>query len=190
MPSDVAGFYKKLQAQGAKKEEEFDALFATYEVMHTSIFCDSYICATVATTNRAAVVDGMPPTPEKQSIENRAGYYLCVDSNTGLCRRHPLFFDPDDLTLRRTNTLLLFFVLFFLFRQQSKYPELAAEFKRRMSGQLPEGWKDKLPKFTPEVRGSIPTKCTIHACCFCCFFSCACMRACMRASEANSCCRY
>lgn len=34
---------------------------------------------------------------------------------------------------------------------QSKYPDLAAEFKRRMSGQLPAGWKDKLPKFTPEV---------------------------------------
>lgn len=36
--------------------------------------------------------------------------------------------------------------------EQSKYPDLAKELKRRMSGQLPEGWKDNLPKFTPAVR--------------------------------------
>lgn len=35
---------------------------------------------------------------------------------------------------------------------QLKYPELAKELKRRMSGELPTGWKDNLPKFTPEVR--------------------------------------
>ncbi|CAM9468638.1 unnamed protein product [Ectocarpus sp. 6 AP-2014] len=33
---------------------------------------------------------------------------------------------------------------------ESKYPDLAKELKRRMSGELPEGWKDKLPKFVPE----------------------------------------
>ncbi|CAM9415762.1 unnamed protein product, partial [Hapterophycus canaliculatus] len=33
---------------------------------------------------------------------------------------------------------------------ECKYPELAKELKRRMSGELPAGWKDKLPKFTPE----------------------------------------
>lgn len=42
----------------------------------------------------------------------------------------------------------------FLFRVwwQAKYPDLAAEFRRRMAGELPEGWKDSLPKFSPEVR--------------------------------------
>eukprot|EP00903_Cladosiphon_okamuranus_P006639 g6483.t1 len=62
VPSEVADLYKTVQAQGEKKEKDFNALFATYE---------------------------------------------------------------------------------------AKYPELAAEFKRRMSGQLPAGWKDQLPKFTP-----------------------------------------
>lgn len=62
VPADVRTFYKKLQEDGAKREEEYNALFATYE---------------------------------------------------------------------------------------SKYPDLAKELKRRMSGQLPEGWKDNLPKFTP-----------------------------------------
>lgn len=37
MPAEVTDFYKGLQAQGAKKEEEFNALFATYEV-----WCDRY----------------------------------------------------------------------------------------------------------------------------------------------------
>ncbi|CAM9952949.1 unnamed protein product [Pylaiella littoralis] len=31
---------------------------------------------------------------------------------------------------------------------ESKYPDLAKELKRRMAGELPAGWKDKLPKFT------------------------------------------
>lgn len=35
---------------------------------------------------------------------------------------------------------------------QAKYPDLAKELKRRMSGELPEGWKDNLPKFVPEVQ--------------------------------------
>ncbi|CAM9963045.1 unnamed protein product, partial [Ectocarpus sp. 12 AP-2014] len=33
---------------------------------------------------------------------------------------------------------------------ECKYPDLAKELMRRMSGELPEGWKDKLPKFVPE----------------------------------------
>lgn len=37
VPSDVADFYEKLQAQGTRKETDFNALFATYEVMHTSV---------------------------------------------------------------------------------------------------------------------------------------------------------
>lgn len=32
---------------------------------------------------------------------------------------------------------------------EAQYPELAKELKRRMAGDLPEGWKDSLPKFTP-----------------------------------------
>jgi len=34
-----------------------------------------------------------------------------------------------------------------------KYPEEAAEFKQLISGELPEGWEDALPKFTPEDKG-------------------------------------
>jgi len=30
------------------------------------------------------------------------------------------------------------------------HPELAAEFERRQAGRLPEGWRDALPKWTPE----------------------------------------
>lgn len=33
VPADVRTFYKKLQEDGAKREEEYNALFATYEVM-------------------------------------------------------------------------------------------------------------------------------------------------------------
>ncbi|CAN0337860.1 unnamed protein product, partial [Scytosiphon promiscuus] len=34
---------------------------------------------------------------------------------------------------------------------ECKYPELAKDLRRRMSGELPAGWKDNLPKFSPEV---------------------------------------
>jgi len=33
-------------------------------------------------------------------------------------------------------------------RYSQEYPELAAEFTRRMKGELPAGWKDALPKYT------------------------------------------
>lgn len=39
--------------------------------------------------------------------------------------------------------------------RQSKYPELASELKRRMAGELPEGWKESLPKFTPQVTRNV-----------------------------------
>ncbi|CAM9364523.1 unnamed protein product [Ascophyllum nodosum] len=32
---------------------------------------------------------------------------------------------------------------------EDKYPDLAKEFKRRIAGELPEGWKDDLPTFKP-----------------------------------------
>merc|ERR1719387_107701 len=35
----------------------------------------------------------------------------------------------------------------------SKYPEEAAEFKQLMTGELPAGWADALPAFTPEDKG-------------------------------------
>uniref|UniRef100_A0A7S3AIK0 transketolase n=1 Tax=Haptolina ericina TaxID=156174 RepID=A0A7S3AIK0_9EUKA len=35
-------------------------------------------------------------------------------------------------------------------RYSQAYPELASEFKRRQSGALPEGWKDQLPRWTPD----------------------------------------
>lgn len=36
-------------------------------------------------------------------------------------------------------------------KRQAKYPELAKDLERRMKGDLPEGWKEDLPKFSPEV---------------------------------------
>ena len=36
---------------------------------------------------------------------------------------------------------------------KSKYPEAAAEFERYLSGKLPEGWADVLPKYTSEDKG-------------------------------------
>jgi len=33
------------------------------------------------------------------------------------------------------------------------HPELAAEFRRRIAGELPAGWKDQLPRWTPEDKG-------------------------------------
>ncbi|CAM9588981.1 unnamed protein product, partial [Choristocarpus tenellus] len=33
---------------------------------------------------------------------------------------------------------------------KAKYPQMASELTRRMEGRLPEGWKEKLPSFTPE----------------------------------------
>jgi transketolase len=36
---------------------------------------------------------------------------------------------------------------------EEKVPEVAAEFKQLISGELPEGWMDALPKFTPEDAG-------------------------------------
>merc|ERR1719478_525626 len=35
----------------------------------------------------------------------------------------------------------------------SKYPEEGKAFKAQISGELPEGWEDALPKFTPEDKG-------------------------------------
>jgi transketolase len=40
---------------------------------------------------------------------------------------------------------------------RSEHPGLAAEFERIMSGKLPEGWDDDVPKFDPE-RGMIATR--------------------------------
>ena len=38
-----------------------------------------------------------------------------------------------------------------LFAQYAaKYPDLAAEYTRRFNGTLPDGWKDALPRYTPE----------------------------------------
>ena len=36
---------------------------------------------------------------------------------------------------------------------KAKYPQEAAEFERRISGKLPEGWEKALPSFTPEEKG-------------------------------------
>lgn len=36
---------------------------------------------------------------------------------------------------------------------KAKYPQEAAEFERRISGTLPEGWEKALPSFTPEEKG-------------------------------------
>lgn len=36
---------------------------------------------------------------------------------------------------------------------KAKYPQEAAEFERRISGTLPEGWEKALPTFTPEEKG-------------------------------------
>ncbi len=40
---------------------------------------------------------------------------------------------------------------------RAEHPELAAEFERRMAGELPEGWTDALPVFTP-AHGSMATR--------------------------------
>lgn len=36
---------------------------------------------------------------------------------------------------------------------QEAYPELAAEFLRRMRGELPEGWEEAIPDFPPDAKG-------------------------------------
>ena len=36
---------------------------------------------------------------------------------------------------------------------KSSYPELAAEFERFLSGELPSGWSDVLPSYTPQDKG-------------------------------------
>lgn len=36
---------------------------------------------------------------------------------------------------------------------KAKYPQEAAEFERRITGKLPEGWEKALPTFTPEEKG-------------------------------------
>jgi transketolase len=51
-----------------------------------------------------------------------------------------------------------------MFEEYSKaYPDLAKEFKRRMSGEFPEGWENVLPKFTPS-KGEISTRKTSETC--------------------------
>lgn len=42
-------------------------------------------------------------------------------------------------------------------RYARRYPELAAEFRRRMVGELPEGWESALPSFPPDEKG-LPTR--------------------------------
>jgi transketolase len=42
-------------------------------------------------------------------------------------------------------------------RYQAEYPELAAEWKRRMAGELPAGWEQTLPEFAPG-EGPIATR--------------------------------
>ena len=46
---------------------------------------------------------------------------------------------------------------------KSKYAEEGAEFERYLSGKLPEGWADALPKFTPEDKG-LATRKVSEAC--------------------------
>jgi len=51
-----------------------------------------------------------------------------------------------------------------MFEEYSKaYPDLAKEFKRRMSGELPEGWENVLPKFNSS-KGEISTRKTSETC--------------------------
>ncbi len=38
-------------------------------------------------------------------------------------------------------------------RYKARYPDLAAEFSRRMEGTLPEGWSDNLPGFSSDPKG-------------------------------------
>lgn len=40
---------------------------------------------------------------------------------------------------------------------EAEYPDLAAEFRRRMAGELPAGWDESLPTFAPDARG-LPTR--------------------------------
>lgn len=42
-------------------------------------------------------------------------------------------------------------------RYAAQYPDLAAEFTRRMAGELPQGWEAKLPVFPPDAKG-VPTR--------------------------------
>lgn len=41
---------------------------------------------------------------------------------------------------------------------KSAYPDLAAEFERRLNGELPKDWKDKLPKYSHTDGKSVATR--------------------------------
>jgi len=43
-------------------------------------------------------------------------------------------------------------------RYAKEYPDLAAEFQRRMSGRLPDGWEKQLPTFKPEDKAQATRK--------------------------------
>jgi len=42
-------------------------------------------------------------------------------------------------------------------KYENQFPDMAAEFRRRMAGELPEGWEEKLPSFSP-ADGNIATR--------------------------------
>ncbi len=70
----------------------------------------------------------------------------------------PMFYIPDDarkrfFTLKETGKDLRRDWETRFERYEIAYPSLAAEFSRRMSGTLPDGWEKNLPAFSPDPKG-------------------------------------
>ncbi|WP_299028242.1 transketolase [uncultured Thermanaerothrix sp.] len=112
------------------------------------IICRTQIGYGLPTRQGTAKAHGEPPgEDELRGAKERLGWPL-----------EPMFYIPDDVLAFYRQAVGDGAAAEAAWQRQFEayrraYPELAAEFERRIQGQLPEGWDQDLPVFDPDPKG-------------------------------------
>lgn len=112
------------------------------------IICRTHIGYGLPTKQDTEKAHGEPPgEAELEGAKKKLGWAL-----------EPRFLVPDDVldhfrSLSRRGEQLEAEWKDVFKRYREKYPDLAQELERRISGSLPEGWESELPEFAPDAKG-------------------------------------
>ncbi|MEN6556460.1 MAG: transketolase C-terminal domain-containing protein, partial [Anaerolineaceae bacterium] len=146
--------WQVLHVQDGNNVDELDAAVkaAKADSRPSIIICRTHIGYGYPTwQDNSAAHSGIPSKDELEGAKKKLGYPT-----------EPLFYVSDEVLAHYREAVPAgekleadWNVRFAAYEQA--YPELAAELKRILSGELPAGWEDKLPVFKPDTKGT-PTR--------------------------------
>lgn len=146
--------WQVLHVEDGNNVEELDAALraAKSDPRPSIIICRTHIGYGYPTwQDNSAAHSGIPSKEELEGAKRNLGYPT-----------EPLFYVSDEVLAHYREAVPAgekleaeWNVKFAAYEQA--YPELAAELKRVLAGELPAGWEEKLPVFKPDVKGT-PTR--------------------------------